>query len=229
MRLGRHPALDALCGEYLVGTLRGAARRRFERALAEEPLVAQRLNYWEQTAAVNYSDKVAMQPSPDLWRRVERDLELHRFVPPWYARLGLWRIWAVTATLALVVAVVVPNLHLGAAPPQFATVAVLSGKAPESTVTAELARSSHRLRLHASRPAQASTSQSFELWLLPADGAAPVPLAVIGALDSEIDLGTAQVGRLAAGAKLAISVEPAGGSPTGAPTGPVILVGAITS
>jgi anti-sigma-K factor RskA len=30
-----------------------------------------------------------------------------------------------------------------------------------------------------------------------------------------------------AGAKLAVSVEPAGGSPTGAPTGPVILVGEI--
>ena len=37
------PVLDALCGEYLVGTLRGAARRRFERALREEPLVGGRL------------------------------------------------------------------------------------------------------------------------------------------------------------------------------------------
>ena len=36
MRLARSPQLDALCGEYLLGTLRGAARRRFERALREE-------------------------------------------------------------------------------------------------------------------------------------------------------------------------------------------------
>src|SRR2546422_6204248 len=27
----------SLCGEYVLGTLRGAARRRFERALREEP------------------------------------------------------------------------------------------------------------------------------------------------------------------------------------------------
>ena len=47
MRLAAHPGIDALCGEYLVGTLRGAARRRFERARREEPLVAQRLDYWE--------------------------------------------------------------------------------------------------------------------------------------------------------------------------------------
>ena len=36
------------------------------------------------------------------------------------------------------------------------------------------------------------------------------------------------IGRLRAGAKLAISVEPAGGSPTGMPTGPVILIGEIS-
>ena len=43
MKLSRHRALDALCGEYLIGSLRGRARRRFERALRDEPLVAQRL------------------------------------------------------------------------------------------------------------------------------------------------------------------------------------------
>ena len=34
MNLGSHAELDALCAEYLLGTLRGAARKRFERALA---------------------------------------------------------------------------------------------------------------------------------------------------------------------------------------------------
>ena len=44
--------VDALCGEYLVGTLRGAARKRFERALREEPLVAQRLRHWQAIGLV---------------------------------------------------------------------------------------------------------------------------------------------------------------------------------
>ena len=50
MKLDTSPALDALCGEYLIGTLRGAARRRFERALAEEPRVALRLAHWRTLA-----------------------------------------------------------------------------------------------------------------------------------------------------------------------------------
>ena len=33
MKIAETPVLDALCGEYFLGTLRGAARRRFERAL----------------------------------------------------------------------------------------------------------------------------------------------------------------------------------------------------
>ena len=31
MNIERTPVLDALCGEYLLGTLRGTARKRFER------------------------------------------------------------------------------------------------------------------------------------------------------------------------------------------------------
>ena len=45
MKLSQDRRLDALCGEYLVGTLHGAARRRFERAQREEPSVAARLRY----------------------------------------------------------------------------------------------------------------------------------------------------------------------------------------
>ena len=54
MKLATDPRLDALCGEYLLGTLRGSARRRFERALEEEPQVALRLRYWESRSLPRY-------------------------------------------------------------------------------------------------------------------------------------------------------------------------------
>src|SRR5258706_475679 len=47
MNVAGHRLLDALCGEYLLGTLRGAPRRRFERALREEPPAAARLAHWQ--------------------------------------------------------------------------------------------------------------------------------------------------------------------------------------
>ena len=84
MRLSGSPLLDALCGEYLVGTLRGAARRRFERARREEPLVAQRLEYWESVIAPRYTKMIEVQPSTAVWNRLERELSLSRYRAPWY-------------------------------------------------------------------------------------------------------------------------------------------------
>jgi anti-sigma-K factor RskA len=84
------------------------------------------------------------------------------------------------------------------------------------------------LALRAAQPSEAPGGSSYELWLLPAEGGAPISLGVLAALDARLTVPAVDSARLRVGAKLAVSVEPRGGSPTGAPTGPVILVGAIS-
>jgi len=227
VRLADNARLDALCGEYLLGTLRGAARRRFERALREEPLVGLRLDHWQRTFTPRYAKMIEAQPSAKTWRRLERGLGLARYRAPWHARTGFWRGWAFAATAALAAAIGLQVLRPAVEPS--ATIATLSGKAESPQVTALLSRDGRTLELRAARPVVAGPTQSYELWLLPRGGGAPISLAVLGNLDSRFALAPAMVGRLSAGAKLAVSVEPAGGSPTGAPTGPVILVGDITT
>lgn len=232
MRLGEHTQLDAVCGEYLVGTLRGAARRRFERALVQEPLVARRLHYWQRSLDPRYADDFVAQPSPSIWRLIRRDLELDRFGAPWYARIWLWQMWAAGATAALLVVLALPLLKpppLPTPPIQYSTVAILTGKAPQARVTAELSADRRLLRLMAERPVQASPAQSFELWLVPVGGGLPLSVAVVGELDATIELKASLAARLARGAKLAISVEPAGGSPTDGPSGSIILIGDVES
>ena len=73
MRIGNGPKLDALCGEYVLGTLRGAARRRFERALREEPSVALQLRYWQALFVPRFSKMIELQPSREGWKRLERE------------------------------------------------------------------------------------------------------------------------------------------------------------
>jgi anti-sigma-K factor RskA len=227
VKLARHRHLDALCGEYLLGTLRGRARRRFERALRDEPLVALRLQYWQRSFAPRFAQSVALEPSRATWQRLRRELALDRYRIPWFRRVGFWRGWAAAATAALLLAAAFDLLQ-PLVVPSFTEVAQLAGQAPAS-VSAALSRDGTALRLRASRPVLAGPQQSYELWLIPREGGAPISLAVLGQLDAELRLPAAQVGRLQAGAKLAISVEPAGGSPTGAPTGPVILIGEISA
>jgi anti-sigma-K factor RskA len=224
VKLARHRLLDALCGEYLLGTLRGGARRRFERASRQEERVALRLRHWQRLVSVRPTPAVAVQPTPSTWTRLERELELHRYRTPWWQRAGFWRLWAGAATAALLLALAV-NLQRPTEP-AFSDVAQLAGEARPAVVAA-LSADGRSLRLRAARPVLAGPQQSYELWLIPAEGGAPISLAVLGQLDAQLALPAPQVGRLRAGAKLAVSIEPAGGSPTGAPTGPVILVGDI--
>jgi anti-sigma-K factor RskA len=227
MRLARHRLLDALCGEYLVGTMRGRPRRRFERALKREPLVAARLVYWQRTYAPRPSEAMRVQPDPSTWRRLETELGLAQFKRPWWRRVGLWRLWATAATAALVVVVVMQVQQYVGGSKQLIEIARLGTKEQPAAVTASLSKDHQFLELRAARPIEAGPAQSYELWLIPKEGGAPLSIAVLGRLDARLIVPEGHRARMRAGATLAISVEPAGGSPTGAPTGPVIMTGAI--
>jgi len=228
MRLENHRLLDALCGEYIVGTLRGGARRRFERAIQNEPRTALRLRYWESTVLPRYSKMIEVQPSPRVWQRLQRELGLARYRTPWHRRATIWKGWALAATAALALTLVLLILPRSLETLQTEQIAQLSGADGAIHVTANLSRDGSTLVLHASHPVFAGPNQSYELWLIPAAGASPIAVAILGSLDARFALPVAQVAQLRPGATLAISTEPAGGSRTGKPTGTVILAGQIT-
>ena len=78
----------------------------------------------------------------------------------------------------------------------------------------------------AGEPAQGS---DFELWVIEGQQA-PVSLGVIpeGA-SARLPVSDQLRAKMVSGALFAISVEPAGGSPTGQPTGPVVAAGDLKS
>ena len=226
MKLEESAALDALCGEYLLGTLQGAARRRFERALREEPRVALRLEHFRRMAP-RYSPMIEVEPTRDMWKRLERELGLSRYRTPWYRKLGVWQAIAAGVTALLVAAIALQFAKPVATEAPGVALAQLEGKADTARVVATATRDRKEIRLQSARPVLAGPAQSYELWLIPAEGGAPLSLAVLGTLDARVPVAPQFASRLVKGAKLAISVEPAGGSPTGGPTGPVIVAGEI--
>ena len=67
--------------------------------------------------------------------------------------------------------------------------------------------------------------KSHELWVLPEGGSARYRSACCRTAGEQHRVLTpAQRAALAGAKQIAVSLEPAGGSPTGAPTGPVLLV-----
>lgn len=81
MKSGNRELVDRLAAEYALGTLRGGARRHFERWL-RSPQVRQMVHDWEDRLWSFEPASQAVAPPPEVWQRLERRLELRRKRPP---------------------------------------------------------------------------------------------------------------------------------------------------
>ncbi len=64
--------LDLIAAEYVLGTLAGAARRRFERQLGRDPFAARRVRAWE-VRFVWFARRLApIAPGPAVWEGISR-------------------------------------------------------------------------------------------------------------------------------------------------------------
>ena len=83
------------------------------------------------------------------------------------------------------------------------------------------------LKLRLVKPWKGTEGKSLEVWVLPKEGA-PRSLGLVANLEGETTIRIAPDDPRVRGANaLAVSLEPAGGSPTKQPTGPVLCAGQI--
>lgn len=225
-RADRRARLDQLAGEYALGTLPPRARRRIAAIARSDAVVADALRAWELRLAALDAGVAPVTPSPRVWTAIAQRLglgETSRQVRGWWSRLDLWRGLAVASTLAAIalgVALVAGRIEA----PGPSLVVVLAGPDARPALIATAAPNERTLSLKAVGPVQVPADRVLELWALP-EGAAPRSLGLIPASGSgRLTLPEAALTRIPA---LAVSLEPAGGSPTGAPTGPVLYSGRI--
>lgn len=225
-----HPELRRkLAGEYVVGTLQGPARRRFERLLAEDLALRQEVAIWERRLAP-WLLAVAPQPVPaHVWTRIQQRLG-HADVPVRKPGLGWkWLGLGSTVVAAALALFLVFRPHAPATPPVTDLAVLSSDKAEPVWIVRRKGEATLELSgLHA---VEVPPEHDLELWAIPADGP-PQSLGVIrrmGAQRGELVLGQVAQDRLARGTVLAISLEPEGGSPSGSPTGPVLFTGRLRS
>jgi anti-sigma-K factor RskA len=205
--------LDLLAAEFVLGTLTGGARRSFEHRRRRDPFVERRVRAWEDRLVALSLRLRPVTPSPAVWASIERRIGA--------APVSRWRALAAVVALFAVLGFgwyVWQELR----PPQ--ATAVLATEQGATLWRIELAARGDRLEVAVVGDIAVPADRARELWALP-EGGVPVSLGLMPAAGSvRLALDDRQRSALAAATNVAVSDEPAGGSPTGAPTGAVLYV-----
>lgn len=215
----------ALAGEYALGLLAPDEARVVEARMAEDEGFAALVRDWEVQLAELAQDVPPVQPPARVLQAIRKDLFADQD-QPWWQKLGLVQALVGAAAAAAIAFAALQFDWLGQQPPAATYQASIAAEDQSLVVVAAYFEEAGVLQLDR-RSGTARPGRALELWLIP-EGQAPVSLGVLPAT-REAALRLPETLRPAlAGATLAISDEPPGGSPTGAPTGDVLAAGPIT-
>jgi anti-sigma-K factor RskA len=218
---------NALAAEYVLGTLRGRARERFERLARTDRALTDAVRTWEERLLPLAEQLPPIAPPARVWAAI---LARIRGAPA--ARAALWStlgLWRALAFASLATVVVLAAVLLKSAPelPQGALVVVLAGNDAKPVLVASADRLSRYLSVKPVARVELAADRTLELWMLP-DGANPRSLGLISATGvARVALPAPADEALRNIPALAVSLEPRGGSPTGLPTGPVLYSGPV--
>ena len=235
MNLLRGDLPDRLAAEYVLGTLGGGARRRFDTLLPAHPALRRAVDAWERRLLAMALRAEPVAPTASSWSAIEARLGWQATGPApapavvaatvasgASARRAL-RFWKAFSALASI-AVLLLGMLLRLAPAEAPMVVVLRATQGNELLVAGLSANRREVSIQPVQPVALKPENSLELWALPKAG----PPASLGLVSAK-GLTALSKRTLPADTKaLAVSLEPAGGSPTGAPTGPVLFVGDLT-
>lgn len=228
-----------LAGELALGLLEGGKLENALARLATDAELRRELADWNGRFGALFDEVEPALPPPSAWERIERAIRAPAGasnVIPLRRRIGFWQACtgaasAIAASLALIL-LLQPNtianppvVEQPAQPQSPSMVAMMTTDSKHPALMASWNPQTQMLEVEASAPMPVSKGRSHQLWIIPADGT-PRSMGVMpesGPMTAHVS--TDMADKFAEGAILAVSDEPAGGSPTDAPTGPMIASG----
>jgi anti-sigma-K factor RskA len=206
---------DLLAGEFALGVLEGGDLEEAERLMATDPDFARAVDRWRERLNPLARLTAPVTPPADLWRRIEASIG-GNVVP--LRRIRTWQA-ATLASLAVAASLAAFMLIRQPEPVKVAVLAPMTGGVPVLVATMERGGV---LIIRPNGTISVPSGRDLELWSLAAGETRPRSLGVLPAEGRRLTAGVAP------GMQLLVSLEPAGGSPTGQPTGPVLYGGTVT-
>jgi anti-sigma-K factor RskA len=221
-----------LAAEYVLGTLRGGARQRFQSWLKSDPHLQQIVREWEQHLMPMMEFSRKQVPTTQVWRNIEQQLKFSAVTSKnalftFLESLNFWRSVSVVATTALILltVLVIKPLEPTIAPDMYVATLSDDKSQPIAVISSDVKNRQILLRF-VSKPALAA-DKSLELWSISKEGKIR-SLGLVSdtsnqsvlriSLPPEVNNDTPQL--------LAISLEPKGGSSDKEkPSGPILFKG----
>lgn len=225
--------IDAIAGEYVLGTLDAGERASVAARRLREPALEAAILAWERRLAPLSDTVPAVAPHENLLTRIlaridgkEAETAGGATIVALRRSVRSWRAAAITASaVAACLAVAFGVREFQPKPKQENFVAVLQKDAtsPAFLVTVNIEDRIMTVQPVAAKP---EAGKSYELWLVQDSLGAPKSLGVI---DERKVIARPTLAAykpdVIESATFAVSLEPEGGSPTGKPTGPVVFSG----
>lgn len=228
--------IDALAGDYVLGALDSSERAAVATRRSREPELDAAIHAWEARLAPLNETTPPVEPPPDLLTRIEARLDAEAAVEAGRdagavvelaalrRKLRRWRRIAVgaMAAAASLLGVLIAREALFLEPPQrFIGVFAQGDVLPSFYLTLDLDARTLTLRPVG---AERQPGKTYQLWIA-SDRLGPAPQS-LGLVDDELKptikvLASYDTGLLRQ-ATFGVSLEPAGGSPTGRPTSPAL-------
>ncbi|CAN5817944.1 anti-sigma factor [soil metagenome] len=234
--------IDALAGEYVLGTLTVAARRTVAARIEREPALRDAVAAWEARLLPLVALAPPAEPSPALWRRIEGSLGeadaavsatkvqasprpkvANRSSASWWNNVGLWRgmTGAGFATAAVLAAVLVLRPATTQAPEYMVVLVAPQDKAPGYVIQTNAAR---QLSLVPLGTATVPSQKSLQFWTKGAQWRGPVSLGLVKPGQTlHVPLG--KLPAMEPNQLFELTLEPENGSPIDRPTGPIQYIG----
>lgn len=214
----------ALCSEYVLGTMNGRARRRFQQLLMLHPELRLTLWHWESRMNELGGSVEADMPHPRVWQKIQlrlgHDAQSDKVVSLTDAAKQAkppvrWTWLSAVAAVMLFALVAIYQPWTAQDLAHYERIAVVQSEDAGPLWFIELGPQEYRAR--ATQALQASPNNDYELWMLASDGRAPVSLGLLPKLGQQSYQRHPLMDEIEIAA-LAVSLEPLGGSPNGSPT-----------
>lgn len=244
--------IEAMAMEYVLGGMSRFERKAAEVRLARDPAFRAAVEQWQAVLSPLDEATAPVAPPPGVWASIEAEVQpaprlamaakAAAPVPGWWQNLAFWRAVGIGGPVVAAIAVamlVMPAARRDAIPAAVssrpALVATLADADGRPLLAAAYDPAIGAVRFAPAAPdaaGQGGADQARkvpQLWVIEGTGA-PRSLGVIDiAAGSSHSIPRDRLAGLKAGAVLAVSIEPLGGSPTGAPTGPIIATGTLSA